>query len=440
MAGAWIKMRGGLFNSPKLIAMSRILQQDRQFRDWLCPGSGSMKDRTVSDHASRCVTGALLCVTWSWSREFGKCLENDDCLLEQITIEDIDGIAGAPGVGLAMASVGWAIEAPSTQGVILPKFFSEHNIPPMTDAERAKAYRARKREMEHDDSGEVASRNRHETSVISPLPQKRRAEQSKQQIASSEAICCEEQQQSPLTPPKGASLGDNPQTPEARLERLSGSPWSIDPATLDAEGSRILHDVLSHPANDRFWDVVQIRQPNAKNPKHRLKYLLAAMNGDTPKHKDNQGTWPMAVSAMQPDTAMNCQQFREIWQQWDAVHSEVGRALVPTEIKCQIEALDRMELPDAIEVLHHNIRSGNARYGRFSATISKTASTAKSKATVIAMTPPGWTPMKPEEYKGSRFDNPPPRLPTEPEPEAQQTANMVLAAIDEAPDELEAKR
>jgi len=64
----------------------------------------------------------------------------------------------------------------------------------------------------------------------------------------------------------------------------------------------------------------------------------------------------------------------------------------------------------------------------------------KPKATVIAITPPGWMPMKPEDYKGSRFDNPPPRLTAEPEPEAQQTANMVLAAIDEAADEQELKR
>lgn len=146
MAGDWIKMRGGLFSSPKLIAMSRVLRSNAFFREWLTPG-GLADGEVVSDHALRCVTGALLCVTWSWSREFGKALPNGDCLLPHISISDLDGIAGAPAVGEAMQTVGWAQDAPEGDGVILPKFFIDHNVP-LTPAEKQRAYRERKKEAE----------------------------------------------------------------------------------------------------------------------------------------------------------------------------------------------------------------------------------------------------------------------------------------------------
>lgn len=146
MAGDWIKMRGGLFQSPKLIAMSRVLHENRAFRDWMTPGgSGPMNGQIVSDHALRCVTGALLTVTWSWSREFGRRLPNGDCLLPHIAISDMDGIAGAPGIGEAMEAVGWAVQSNDEPGVILPEFFVEHNVP-LTPAEKQRDYRQRKRE------------------------------------------------------------------------------------------------------------------------------------------------------------------------------------------------------------------------------------------------------------------------------------------------------
>ena len=149
MANDWIKMRGGLFSSPKLIAIGKAMHDDRRFRDWLTPGGGgSMNGQIISDHALRCVTGALLTVTWSWSREYGKELPNGDCLLPHIDISGIDEIAGAPSVGSAMEAVGWAIEAGTDdvlEGVILPKFFIEHNVP-MSQAEKQRRYRNRRKD------------------------------------------------------------------------------------------------------------------------------------------------------------------------------------------------------------------------------------------------------------------------------------------------------
>lgn len=149
MANDWIKMRGGLFCSPKLITISRLLQENRDFRDWLTPGgSNPMNGQLVSDHALRCVTGALLCVTWSWSREFGNALPNGDCLLPHIMLDGIDSICGAPGLGEAMEYVGWASE--TDEGVILPGFFNEYNSPVIRSntsgrAEIQRKYRERKK-------------------------------------------------------------------------------------------------------------------------------------------------------------------------------------------------------------------------------------------------------------------------------------------------------
>ena len=143
MATDWIKMRASLFSSPKLIAMARELETDH-FRAWL--------GGEVSPCALRLVTGALLCLIWSWAREFGRHLENDACLLERVQLADLDHAAhGAPGVGVAMARVGWAQETP--QGTVLPEFFRHFNAP-MTAAEKQREYRRRQREKES--RGEVA--------------------------------------------------------------------------------------------------------------------------------------------------------------------------------------------------------------------------------------------------------------------------------------------
>jgi hypothetical protein len=144
VAGDWIKMRGALLDHPKVVAMTRVLHENREFREWLTPGGSSeMNGRIVSIAASRAVTTALLLRAWSAAREHGK-FDGDDLWLEHSWIEDLDQLAGAPGVGLAMEAVGWAQGHPTKKGVILPNF-KEFNVP-MTEAERAKSYRERKRE------------------------------------------------------------------------------------------------------------------------------------------------------------------------------------------------------------------------------------------------------------------------------------------------------
>lgn len=143
MAGDWIKMRGALLDHPKVIAMTRELLEVREFRDWLTPGGGGvMNGQIVSDPASRAVTTSCLLRAWSSAREHGK-FDGEDLWLPHSEVDDIDQIAGAPGVGAAMEAVGWLKPHPSGKGVILPNF-KEFNVP-MTEAERAKSYRERRK-------------------------------------------------------------------------------------------------------------------------------------------------------------------------------------------------------------------------------------------------------------------------------------------------------
>lgn len=141
MAGSWIKMRGGLLHSPKLIRVSHELAKCVEFREWLMPDPGDCHRPELSNHALRTVTLALLCVVWSWAREHGK-IEDDDLILPHIKVTDIDEMIGVPGIGKAMSAVNWAIEDTERDCVILPNF-KEHNVP-KTQAEKQKAYRERK--------------------------------------------------------------------------------------------------------------------------------------------------------------------------------------------------------------------------------------------------------------------------------------------------------
>jgi len=138
MAGDWIKMRGALLDHPKIVHIARELGKTRAFRDWLTPGGGGEANGQIcSEAALRCVTTALLMKVWSIAREHG-CFVGDDLVLEHSEVNDLDQMAGAPGVGKAMQSVRWAV---AKNGVTLPNF-KEFNVP-MTSAEKQKQYRER---------------------------------------------------------------------------------------------------------------------------------------------------------------------------------------------------------------------------------------------------------------------------------------------------------
>jgi hypothetical protein len=138
MAGDWIKMRGTLLDHPKIVHIARELGKNSAFRKWLASGGDAETNgRICSDAALRCVTTALLMRVWSIARQHGHFV-CDDLVLEHSELQDLDQMAGAPGVGQAMQSVRWAI---SKNGVTLPNF-KEFNVP-LTQAEKQKQYRER---------------------------------------------------------------------------------------------------------------------------------------------------------------------------------------------------------------------------------------------------------------------------------------------------------
>jgi hypothetical protein len=134
----WIKMRD-LTSHPKVAAMSRILQETYEFREWLTPGGGAGNGATVSHAASRCVVTALLLRVWTSARKYGKFVGND-LVLEHNCIADLDALAGVENFGVAMQRVGWAL---AKNGVTLPNF-KNCNVP-LTDAERQRLSRERKK-------------------------------------------------------------------------------------------------------------------------------------------------------------------------------------------------------------------------------------------------------------------------------------------------------
>ena len=175
MAGDLIKMRGALLSHPKVIAISKHLQNNEGFREWLTPGGGSVSNGyVVSNTALRCVTTALLMCIWSGAREHGKFVD-DDLVLPFSDISDLDEMAGAPGVGEAMELVGWAVQR---GGVTLPNF-KEFNVP-MTNAEKQREYRNRKNGV----TNPLPEQGNESESIVTAREEKRREEEKTQLGAS----------------------------------------------------------------------------------------------------------------------------------------------------------------------------------------------------------------------------------------------------------------
>jgi hypothetical protein len=170
VAGEWIKMRSAIMQSPKLLAIARQLQRSDGFREWITPGAGP-SGQVVSDDALRCVTCALLLRLWSAAREHGKFIR-DDLLLPFVTIDDLDLMAGVPGIGAAMKRVQWAVVSDSPEGVLLPNFI-EFNVP-MSSAERQKHYRERVTGRHADDDETLRDPRNENPENVTPREEKRR--------------------------------------------------------------------------------------------------------------------------------------------------------------------------------------------------------------------------------------------------------------------------
>ena len=208
MAGDWIKMRAALLAHPKVIALAEELVGIEEFREWLTPGGAAAwnlaKQPLVSLSALRRVTvGALLSV-WSMSREFGH-LDGDDLVLKGIDLFGLDEMGEVPGLGHAMAEVGWAVFDEASTSVRLPGFKAYNG--PRDNAERQREWRERNTPR----NSAVTARN--DKRVTSPLPEKRREEK---------------RDEEPPLPPSGERAGES-----ANLQ-IPGKPDRTDWADVKA--------------------------------------------------------------------------------------------------------------------------------------------------------------------------------------------------------------
>ena len=213
MAGDWIKMRGGLLRNPKVIRMARVLLQHPAFREWFGVTRDASRDVTCDvtqrDDATSSVTardvqhvpvvtmvtvGALL-ATWSSVNEN----VSDDATMRDATLFEIDAIAGVPGFGEALASVGWVEVLPNEEGLFFPNFHEYNTVGKQrsagakTGAERSREYRDRKKNKT------VTSRD-----VTKPVTRDPREEKSR------------EERNTPPNPPTGGGGGvDSPERKKA---------------------------------------------------------------------------------------------------------------------------------------------------------------------------------------------------------------------------------
>ena len=157
MAGDWIKMRPALLSSPKVNGIARFLEDNQGVARALSTGPSASMNEIVTRNVMRYVTvSSLLCV-WGAANE-----HTSDGVFHNADLSDLDDIAGIPGFGEAMESVGWAISDPSESTVTLPNFEEYNTCGKSRGAERQKRYRDRQKAQKSDVTRDVTPLHREE--------------------------------------------------------------------------------------------------------------------------------------------------------------------------------------------------------------------------------------------------------------------------------------
>lgn len=149
MAGDWIRIRRGLRQLPKTVAIARYLAANRDFMAWWAEPvrmecRHSVTEIVTFENVTRVTTCALTEIWFAINDVIGA-----DCRVPYMELSDIDDIVGMPGFGKAMAAVGWVV-VDEPKGLVFPNF-CEKNVPDKlrspakSAAERAREYRGRKR-------------------------------------------------------------------------------------------------------------------------------------------------------------------------------------------------------------------------------------------------------------------------------------------------------
>lgn len=182
MAADWIKMRVWLCRDPKVIRMADALAGDRSFMQWLTDPVRQSCEKSAYEHVTRNVTASLcitaLLVTWGTAREQGD-RDEDDLVLSHCDFSTLDAMADLPGFGVAMGSVGWAVER-DDGALVFPKFFKDNESPDekhkRQNAERQARLRERRRLEDEEKSNAIVTAK----SNVTVTTEKRREEKSKE--------------------------------------------------------------------------------------------------------------------------------------------------------------------------------------------------------------------------------------------------------------------
>jgi hypothetical protein len=157
MAGDWIKMRVWLAKDPKVIAIANFLSTHRPFIDWMTDPVLSSKrdshayvtrDCPVTCHVVSCVTVTGLLQVWGVTREDGH-RDGDDLVVDCTDFSTVDEIAGFPGLGQALESVGWVIYDEENNLAVFPKFFQRNVSSDELKRSRNAERKRRQREKSH---------------------------------------------------------------------------------------------------------------------------------------------------------------------------------------------------------------------------------------------------------------------------------------------------
>lgn len=133
-------MRGSLSSHPKVLRIAAIIEESRDVGKKLSTGFNGCLSEIVTRDVTRDVTLASLLRVWSATNE-----HTSDGVWRHMRPEDLDHIAGIPGFGAAMESVGWAVYDKEAGTLTMPNFLL-HNAPAKggrANAERQKRYRER---------------------------------------------------------------------------------------------------------------------------------------------------------------------------------------------------------------------------------------------------------------------------------------------------------
>lgn len=169
MAVDWIRIRRGIRQWPKTVAIARHLAGSREFMNWWSDPVRQHCVTTVTEivtfeNVTR-VTACALVELWFAIND----VVGEDCRVPYMALSDIDDIVGVPGFGQAMLEVGWVV-LHDEKGLVFPNF-SEHNVPhkmrsePKSAADRAREYRDRKRVTARHETSRGEEKRREEIDI-----------------------------------------------------------------------------------------------------------------------------------------------------------------------------------------------------------------------------------------------------------------------------------